>query len=81
MTTAEEETPRAMEPWEQHHAVINMPRYAYNAASILQKGNVGFLITCTFREFEKQTHFFLSLAFELFASCRLTVNFPSPARR
>ncbi|BBN10223.1 tRNA acetyltransferase TAN1 [Marchantia polymorpha subsp. ruderalis] len=61
MTTAEEETPRAMEPWEQHHAVINMPRYAYNAASILQKGNVGFLITCTFRREKSATKEALAL--------------------
>ncbi|KAG6547935.1 hypothetical protein Mapa_010755 [Marchantia paleacea] len=61
MTTAEEETPRAMEPWEQHHAVINMPRYAYNAASILQKGKVGFLITCTFRREKSATKEALAL--------------------
>ncbi|KAL3680001.1 hypothetical protein R1sor_022957 [Riccia sorocarpa] len=62
MTTAkEEETERAMEPWEQHHSIINMPRYAYNAAAVLQKQNVGFLITCTFRREKSATKEALAL--------------------
>ncbi|KAL2613111.1 hypothetical protein R1flu_024803 [Riccia fluitans] len=55
MTNAKEETERAMEPWEQHHAVINMPRYAYKAASVLNNRYVGFLITCTFRREKSAT--------------------------
>lgn len=39
----------AMKPWEQHHAIISMPRFAYNPMSVLQQ-TAGFLVTCTFRE-------------------------------
>lgn len=36
-----------MAPWEQHAAVINLPRYDYKApSSFLQRSHSGFLITC-----------------------------------
>jgi len=37
-----------MSPWEQHSAVINLPRFDYNApSSLLRNSHTGFLITCT----------------------------------
>lgn len=37
-----------MSPWEQHSAVINLPRFDYNApSSLLNNSHSGFLITCT----------------------------------
>ena len=37
-----------MSPWEQHSAVINLPRFDYNApSSLLHHSHSGFLITCT----------------------------------
>ena len=37
-----------MSPWEQHSAVISIPRYDYNAPSALLHHSLsGFLITCT----------------------------------
>ncbi|WVY92224.1 hypothetical protein V8G54_037738 [Vigna mungo] len=45
MEGVEKET---MSPWEQHAAVINLPRFDYNAPfSLLRNSHSGFLITCT----------------------------------
>lgn len=39
---------KTMTPWEQHSAVISIPRFDYSApASLLQHSHSGFLITCT----------------------------------
>lgn len=36
-----------MKPWEQHSAVISIPRFDYNApSSILRHSHCGFLVTC-----------------------------------
>ena len=36
-----------LQPWEQHAAVINLPRYDYRASgSLLLRSQSGFLITC-----------------------------------
>lgn len=47
---AEEESRRRngmMKPWEQHSAVINIPRFDYNApSSLLHRSHSGFLLTC-----------------------------------
>lgn len=38
---------RPLQPWEQHAAVINLPRYDYRASgSLLLRSHSGFLITC-----------------------------------
>ena len=42
------EADKSMAPWEQHSAVISLPRFDYNApSSILQHSHCGFLVTCT----------------------------------
>ncbi|KAA0067142.1 hypothetical protein E5676_scaffold598G00080 [Cucumis melo var. makuwa] len=39
---------KTMTPWEQHSAVISLPRFDYNAPSaLLHRCQSGFLITCT----------------------------------
>lgn len=44
----EEVEKKMMSPWEQHSAVINLPRFDYNApSSLLRNSHTGFLITCT----------------------------------
>lgn len=36
-----------MKPWEQHSAVISIPRFDYNApTSLLHHSFIGFLVTC-----------------------------------
>lgn len=41
-----------MKPWEQHSAVISIPRFDYNAPStLLRHSHTGFLITCPISEF------------------------------
>lgn len=42
-----DDAPGEMKPWEQHSAVISIPRYDYKApASFLDRSFSGFLITC-----------------------------------
>ncbi|KAF5750048.1 hypothetical protein HS088_TW03G00378 [Tripterygium wilfordii] len=50
---AESET---MTPWEQHSRVISIPRYDYNAPSLLlQHSHSGFLITCSIKREKSAT--------------------------
>lgn len=45
-----------MSPWEQHSAVINLPRFDYNApSSLLSNSHSGFLITCTIKREKSAT--------------------------
>ncbi|XP_056164849.1 uncharacterized protein LOC115668391 isoform X2 [Syzygium oleosum] len=54
-TTATKET-TAMTPWEQHSAVISIPRFDYNApSSLLRRSHSGFLVTCTIRREKSAT--------------------------
>ncbi|KAJ7566766.1 hypothetical protein O6H91_02G117600 [Diphasiastrum complanatum] len=52
----EQEKTCSMAPWEQHAAVVVMPRFSYNAASnLLKQPRAGFLITCTIRREKSAT--------------------------
>lgn len=45
-----------MSPWEQHSAVINLPRFDYNApSSLLRNSHSAFLITCTIKREKSAT--------------------------
>ncbi|KAK1326911.1 hypothetical protein QJS10_CPA01g00190 [Acorus calamus] len=45
-----------MKPWEQHSAVISLPRYDYRApSSLLDRSHSGFLITCTIKREKSAT--------------------------
>ncbi|KAF8021060.1 hypothetical protein BT93_G1472 [Corymbia citriodora subsp. variegata] len=45
-----------MTPWEQHAAVISIPRFDYNApSSLLRRSHSGFLITCTIKREKSAT--------------------------
>ncbi|XP_047077144.1 uncharacterized protein LOC124687404 [Lolium rigidum] len=47
---------RALQPWEQHAAVINLPRYDYRASgSLLLRSHSGFLITCPIKREKSAT--------------------------
>lgn len=46
-----------LKPWEQHAAVINLPRYDYRASgSLLLRSHSGFLITCPISAFPFQLY-------------------------
>ncbi|KAI4357336.1 hypothetical protein L6164_001292 [Bauhinia variegata] len=54
--TEKTETKKNMTPWEQHSAVISLPRFDYNApSSLLQHSHCGFLITCTIKREKSAT--------------------------
>ncbi|KAI8560715.1 hypothetical protein RHMOL_Rhmol04G0277800 [Rhododendron molle] len=45
-----------MKPWEQHSAVINIPRFDYNApSSLLHRSHSGFLLTCPIKREKSAT--------------------------
>ncbi|CAK9326810.1 unnamed protein product [Citrullus colocynthis] len=47
---------KTMTPWEQHSAVISIPRFDYNAPSaLLHRRQSGFLITCTIKREKSAT--------------------------
>ncbi|KAF3676231.1 hypothetical protein FXO38_04337, partial [Capsicum annuum] len=51
-----EEKSEEMKPWEQHSAVISIPRYDYNAtSSLLANSHSGFLITCPIKREKSAT--------------------------
>ncbi|WJX21512.1 hypothetical protein P8452_10940 [Trifolium repens] len=53
---AEEEEEEEMKPWEQHSAVIRLPRFDYNApSSLLTHSHSAFLITCTIKREKSAT--------------------------
>ncbi|XP_028760793.1 uncharacterized protein LOC114719452 isoform X2 [Neltuma alba] len=56
------EAEKSMAPWEQHSAVISLPRFDYTAPSlILQHSHCGFLITCTIKREKSATKEVLSI--------------------
>ncbi|KAJ0538888.1 putative THUMP domain-containing protein [Helianthus annuus] len=64
-----------MKPWEQHSAVISIPRYDYKApSSLLRRSFSGFLVTCPislyFAPYLSLLHSFCSLLHLCFASVR-----------
>ncbi|KAG2652980.1 hypothetical protein PVAP13_1NG397819 [Panicum virgatum] len=47
---------KELQPWEQHAAVINLPRYDYRASgSLLLRSHSGFLITCPIKREKSAT--------------------------
>ncbi|WOL09772.1 hypothetical protein Cni_G18525 [Canna indica] len=63
-----------MAPWEQHAAVISLPRYDYSApSSLLQQSRSGFLITCPIKREKSATKEAISLLGE-FTSCSCSSN-------
>ncbi|CAI9754623.1 unnamed protein product [Fraxinus pennsylvanica] len=53
---------KEMKPWEQHSAVINIPRFDYNAPSaLLQHSHSGFLITCPIKREKSATKEVMSI--------------------
>ncbi|KAK7343352.1 hypothetical protein VNO77_12017 [Canavalia gladiata] len=53
---------KGMTPWEQHSAVINLPRFDYNApSSLLRHSHSGFLITCTIKREKSATKEVMSI--------------------
>lgn len=55
-TENKESKEKTMTPWEQHSAVISIPRYDYNAPSaLLEHSHSGFLITCPIKREKSAT--------------------------
>ncbi|KAI3516868.1 hypothetical protein L1887_15977 [Cichorium endivia] len=51
-----DDAPGEMKPWEQHSAVISIPRYDYKApASFLHRSFSGFLVTCSIKREKSAT--------------------------
>ncbi|KAK1416320.1 hypothetical protein QVD17_32109 [Tagetes erecta] len=54
--TPKHQVPVEMKPWEQHSAVISIPRYDYKApASLLRRSFSGFLVTCPIKREKSAT--------------------------
>ncbi|KAM7487848.1 hypothetical protein LguiB_025332 [Lonicera macranthoides] len=69
----EDGSSRTMKPWEQHSAVINIPRFDYNApTSLLHHSYSGFLVTCPIKREKSATKEAMSIlekCIETFNSC------------
>ncbi|KAK1274020.1 hypothetical protein QJS04_geneDACA009847 [Acorus gramineus] len=60
-----------MKPWEQHSAVISLPRYDYRApSSLLDRPHSGFLITCTIKREKSATKEAISILEEHLCSLK-----------
>ncbi|XP_006647671.1 uncharacterized protein LOC102708409 [Oryza brachyantha] len=56
VAAADAASDRQLQPWEQHAAVINLPRYDYRASgSLLLRPHSGFLITCPIKREKSAT--------------------------
>ncbi|XP_042454180.1 uncharacterized protein LOC122038475 [Zingiber officinale] len=70
-----------MAPWEQHAAVISLPRYDYAApSSLLHRSRSGFLITCPIKREKSATKEAMSLLGE-FASSKGTCSTETCAKK
>ncbi|KAK7280565.1 hypothetical protein RJT34_25629 [Clitoria ternatea] len=75
-TKHEEE--KGMTPWEQHSAVIKLPRYDYNApSSLLHDSLSGFLITCTIKREKSATKEAISILHKFIAPFNALDDNPS----
>lgn len=64
-----DDAPGEMKPWEQHAAVISIPRYDYKApASFLHRSFSGFLITCPIKREKSATKEAISILNKYFGS-------------
>ncbi|XP_062219878.1 uncharacterized protein LOC133919491 isoform X2 [Phragmites australis] len=65
----------ALQPWEQHAAVINLPRYDYRASgSLLLRSCSGFLITCPIKREKSATKEAISILEEYIGCAHLSEN-------
>lgn len=76
---------KEMTPWEQHSAVISIPRFDYNApSSLLQHSHSGFLITCPIKREKSATKEAISLFakyIQCFNSCNSEETIASKRRK
>ncbi|CAN6239626.1 unnamed protein product [Urochloa humidicola] len=64
-----------LQPWEQHAAVINLPRYDYRASgSLLLRSHSGFLITCPIKREKSATKEAISILEEYIAHAKYHVS-------
>lgn len=69
------EKAEGLTPWEQHSAVINLPRYDYTApSSLLERSHSGFLITCPIKREKSATKEAISLL-EEYVGCTCSKGF------
>ncbi|KAG5600783.1 hypothetical protein H5410_032153 [Solanum commersonii] len=75
-TIAEGEKIEEMKPWEQHSAVICIPRFDYNASSsLLRHSHSGFLITCPIKREKSATKEAISILEKLLPfACQYIVS-------
>lgn len=72
-----------LKPWEQHSAVISIPRYDYTAPfSLLERSHSGFLITCPFNREKSATKEAIPILDEHMALiCTVDVDSSKPCNR
>ncbi|PAN07538.1 hypothetical protein PAHAL_1G343800 [Panicum hallii] len=64
-----------LQPWEQHAAVINLPRYNYRASgSLLLRSHSGFLITCPIKREKSATKEAISILEEYIGHAKCHVS-------
>ncbi|KAL6633800.1 hypothetical protein ACP70R_026471 [Stipagrostis hirtigluma subsp. patula] len=64
-----------LQPWEQHAAVINLPRYDYRASgSLLLRSSSGFLITCPIKREKSATKEAISILEEYIGHTNVSEN-------
>ncbi|PUZ77012.1 hypothetical protein GQ55_1G336700 [Panicum hallii var. hallii] len=64
-----------LQPWEQHAAVINLPRYDYRASgSLLLRSHSGFLITCPIKREKSATKEAISILEEYIGHAKCHVS-------
>uniref|UniRef100_A0A0A9BBE9 Uncharacterized protein n=1 Tax=Arundo donax TaxID=35708 RepID=A0A0A9BBE9_ARUDO len=64
-----------LQPWEQHAAVINLPRYDYRASgSLLLRSCSGFLITCPIKREKSATKEAISILEEYIGNAKFSEN-------
>lgn len=67
----EEKEATMMKPWEQHSAVINIPRFDYNApSSLLHHSFSGFLVTCPIKREKSATKEVMSILEQFIGSSK-----------
>ncbi|KVH88293.1 hypothetical protein Ccrd_024193 [Cynara cardunculus var. scolymus] len=64
-----DDSPGEMKPWEQHSAVISIPRYDYKApTSMLHRSFAGFLVTCPIKREKSATKEAMSILYKYVGS-------------
>ncbi|PKA48121.1 hypothetical protein AXF42_Ash015884 [Apostasia shenzhenica] len=71
----DKEDEQGLKPWEQHSAVISLPRFDYKAPSaLLERSYSGFLITCPIKREKSATKEAISILEEVVGLCAILLD-------